>query len=75
MTSDLISTKDFGRIAYFIDNYIFPFDISGARCLDVGGADGSHAIYLKAARNARVDILDEYEGHGSSASNYPQPRK
>lgn len=57
------------RIAYYVDNYLFPNDICNRRLLDVGGADGTLGLYIHVARRARVDILDEYAGHGSAASN------
>ena len=55
--------------AYYVDQYLFPEDVSGMRFLDVGGADGSVALWLQLKRGARVDVLDEYAGHGSASTN------
>lgn len=57
------------RLAYYVDNYLFPYDVRSRRLLDVGGGDGSLSLYVQIARGAQVDILDEYAGHGSSTSN------
>ena len=57
------------RHTYYIDQYLFPEDVSGKYLLDVGGADGSVALWLRLNRKARVDVLDEYEGHGSPTAN------
>ncbi|TES88649.1 MAG: class I SAM-dependent methyltransferase [Desulfobacteraceae bacterium] len=56
--------------AYYYGSYLFPRNVEGLRILDVGGADGTLALYLMRSRGAKVDILDEYEGHGSPALNY-----
>lgn len=55
---------------YYNDSYLFPRNVRGLKVLDVGGADGTIALYLMRYRGAEVDIIDEYEGHGSSAQNY-----
>lgn len=60
----------YGKTSYYLDNYLCPFDVNNMRLLDIGGADGTFALYLHLVRGGRVDVLDEYAGHGACASNY-----
>ena len=48
---------------YYYGSYLFPRKVRGLRVLDVGGDDGTIALYLMRYRGAEVDIVDEYEGH------------
>jgi len=57
------------RVAYYVDNYLFPQDIRDRRILDVGGGDGSLSLYIHIVRGSKVDVLDEYAGHGGASSN------
>lgn len=61
--------RELERTAYYVNNFLFPDDIRGLRLLDVGGGDGKVGLYLYLARGAKVNILDEFTGHGSPAAN------
>jgi len=63
------------RESYYADEYLFPTQVSHHQLLDVGGAIGNVGLYMRIARGARVDILDEYEGHGSDALNHRRLEK
>ena len=58
------------NLSYYIEDFFVPFDVRDKRMIDIGGGDGSVALFLRLYKGARVDVLDEYEGHGSDASNY-----
>lgn len=58
------------RVAYYVDRFLFPDPVVGRRLLDIGGGDGSLALYLRLAREARVDVLDSYVGDGGPTDNY-----
>ena len=59
-----------GAVRYYMDHWLFPDDVEGARILDIGGADGRNALYLWLFRGAITAVLDEYQGHGADAENY-----
>lgn len=55
--------------AYYIDYYLFPESVRGMRLLDIGGGNGTVALWLHLKRGAKVDVLDEFAGHGGSSAN------
>lgn len=69
LREDGLPDARFDSMAYYVNRYLAPGDVSGRRMLEVGGADGTIALYLRLVRGARVDVLDEYRGHGGHAAN------
>ena len=58
------------RHVYYIDNYLFPNDITGQHMLDIGGGDGSLGLYNLLIRGiSSVSIIDSYDSHGGKGGH------
>ena len=58
------------RQVYYVDNYLFPSDISGKRMLDIGGGDGFQGLYNRIVRGASsISIIDSYDSHGGKGGH------